>query len=160
MASLKEEICSAVKETLKTELSLALCDHKNISGERSIDFKSETSKRSTKSFEEFYKEREADRQKVFNPAKRKKKDPSSLSVSTKNASKKVVEVEIKVGLATWSSSDGDFKPRRGKTHVVKVKSNAVRDDIISEAVKKHASFDQTFDSIPPYVLVYPDFREV
>ena len=43
---------------------------------------------------------------------------------------------------------------------MKVKSNAVRDDIIAEAVKKHASFDQSFDSIPPYVLVYPDFREV
>ena len=68
-----------------------------------------------------------------------------------------MDVEIKVGLATWSPSDGGFKPRRGKTQVVKVKSNTVKDDIISEAVKKHASFDQSFDSIPPYVLVYPDF---
>ena len=88
MASLKEEICSAVKETLKTELSRALSDHKNMSGERSVYFKTETSKRSTKSFEEFYKEREADRQKGFIPAKRKKKDPSSTSTSTKNASKR------------------------------------------------------------------------
>ena len=49
-------------------------------------------------------------------------------------------MEVKVGLATWSASEGGFKARRGKTHVVKVKSNAVRDDIIAEAVKKHASF--------------------
>ena len=157
--SLKEEIRSAIKETLKEELSRALSEHKNTAEEQANDCKAGTSKR-TKSFEEFYKEREADRQKGFKPGKRKKKDPSSASTAPTNASKKVVDVEVKVGLATWSASEGGFKARRGKTHVVKVKSNAVRDDIIVEAVKKHASFDQSFDSIPPYVLVYPDFREV
>ena len=158
-SSLKEEIRSAVKETLKEELSRAFSERKSTVEERTNDCKAETSKR-TKSFEEFYKEREADRQKGFKPGKRKKKDPSSAYTATTNASKKVVDVEVKVGLATWSASEGSFKARRGKTHVVKVKSNAVRDDIIAEAVKKHASFDQSFDSIPPYVLVYPDFREV
>ena len=142
-SSLKEEIRSAVKETLKEELSRALSEHTSTAEEQTNDCKAETSKR-TKSFEEFYKEREADRQKEFKPGKRKKKDPSSAYTATTNASKKVVDVEVKVGLATWSASEGGFKARRGKTHVVKVKSNAVRDDIIAEAVKKHASFDQSF----------------
>ena len=56
-----------------------------------------------------------------------------------------------MGLATWSASEGGFKARREKTHVVKVKSNAVRDNIVAEALKEHASFDQSFDSIPSYV---------
>ena len=32
---------------------------------------------------------------------------------------------------------------------MKVKSNAGRDDIIAEALKEHASFDHSFDSISP-----------
>ena len=38
-------------------------------------------------------------------------------------------MEVKVGLATWSGSEGSFKAPCGKTHV-KVKSNAVRDNIV------------------------------
>ena len=38
----------------------------------------------------------------------KKKDPSSAFTATTNASKKVVDVEVKVGLATWSASEGGF----------------------------------------------------
>lgn len=158
MASLKDEIRSAVKETLKEELSRALGEHKGSVKEHSSDRNAGTSRKKTLSFEEFYKEREAERQKGFQPAKRKKKEPSSTSKSGTNASKKVTDVEIKVGLATWN--DDAFKSRRGKTHTVKVKSNAVLEDVIAEAVRKHASFDQSFDNIPPYVLLYPDFREV
>ena len=53
-SSLKEEIPSAVKETLKEELSRALSEHKN-TVEPTNDCKAGTSKR-TKSFEEFCKE--------------------------------------------------------------------------------------------------------
>ena len=85
-ASLKEEIRSAVKETLK-ELSHTLSEHKNTVEEQANDCKVGTLKR-TKSFEEFYKEREVDRQKGFKPGKKKEKDPSSASTATTNALKK------------------------------------------------------------------------
>ena len=86
-ASLKDEIRSAVKETLKEELSRTLSEHKNTVEEQANDCKVGTLKR-TKSFEEFYKEREVDRQKGFKPGKRKEKDPSSASTATTNALKK------------------------------------------------------------------------
>ena len=70
-SSLKKQIRSAVKETLKEELTRALSEHKNTAEEQANDCKAGTSKR-TKSLEEFYKEREADRQKGFKPGKRKK----------------------------------------------------------------------------------------
>ena len=82
----KEEIRSAVKETLKEELSRALSEYKNTAEERTNDSKAGTSKR-TKSFEEFYKERVVNRQKGFKPGKGKKKDPSSASTTTTNSSK-------------------------------------------------------------------------
>ena len=71
-SSLKEEIRSAVKETLKEELSRALSEHKNTAEKQANDCKAGTSKR-TKSFEEFYKEREADRQKGSNQEKERRK---------------------------------------------------------------------------------------
>ena len=58
---------------MKEELSRAFSEQKNTVEERTNDSKAGTSKR-TKSFEEFYKEREANRQKGFKPGKRKKKD--------------------------------------------------------------------------------------
>lgn len=153
MASFKETIKETLKETLREELSRAFgVENKNSNG-------GETSTQNTLTFEEFYAKREAERQKGFKPAKKKKKQSSAASsTSTTSTSKKVVDVEIKVGIACWS--DGVFKSRRGKTHIVKVKSNAARDDIIMEAVNKHASFDQNFDEMPAYVLLYPDFREI
>ena len=90
-SSLKEEVRCAVKETLKEELSRALSEHKNTVEERTNDCKAAGTSKRTKSFEEFYKEREADRQKGFKPGKRKKTDPLSASTETKNASKKVVD---------------------------------------------------------------------
>ena len=157
MASLlKEAIGSTVKETLKEELSVAFNDHKNSADGESSDCNAKQSK-TTLSFEEFYKQRESDCQKEFQP-KKKKKEPSSSSTSTSKASKKVEDVEVKVGLA--AQTDGVLKSHCGKTHTVKVKSNATREEIIEEAVKKHCSFDESFDDIPPYVLLYPDFGEV
>ena len=44
-ASLKEEIRSAVKETLKEEISRALSEHKNTVEEQANDCKAGTSKR-------------------------------------------------------------------------------------------------------------------
>ena len=64
MASLltrKEEIHSAVKKTLKEELSRDLSEHKNTVEEQTNDSKAGTCKR-TKSIEEFYTERKANRQ--------------------------------------------------------------------------------------------------
>ena len=89
----KEEIHSAVKETLKQELSRVFNEHKNTVEKWTNDSKAGTSKR-TKSFEELYKERE---QKGFKPRKRK-------NTVTTDAPKKVVDEEVKVGLATWSAS--------------------------------------------------------
>jgi len=71
---------------------------------------------------------------------------------------KVVEVEVKVGIA--SVADGVFKARRGKTHCVTVKSSADKEEITRKAVEKHSSFDQTFDGTVPYVLLFPDFSQV
>ena len=55
---------------------------------------------------------------------------------------------------------GVFKARRNKTHILKVKNDIERDELIQKAITKHANFDQSFDRVSPYVLLYPDFREV
>lgn len=71
MASLKEEIRSVVKETLREELSRAL-------GVESKDRDDgDNPPQKTLSFEQFYQKREAERQKGFNP-KRKKKEVHRL----------------------------------------------------------------------------------
>ena len=46
-----------------------------------------------------------------------------------------------------------FKARQNKTHIE-------QDELIEKAITKHANFDQVFDRVSPYVLLYPDFREV
>mgnify|MGYP002803519687 CR=1 FL=1 len=107
----------------------------------------------TLSFEDFYKMRERERQQGFKPPSKKKK-----SSSTAGEPKKVVNVDIKVGVAT--QSDAKIKMRRGKTHFVSVSSEADREEIIRKAIIKHASFDQSFDETLAYILLYPDFREV
>ena len=93
---------------------------------------------------------------MFQPAKKKLK--SSTSTNSSASAKKVVDVEIKVGVAY--NNDGIIKCRRGKTHTVKVKSNAGVEEIMQKATEKHSSFDQTFDHTATYILLYPDFKEV
>ncbi len=53
-----------------------------------------------------------------------------------------------------------FKTRRNKTHILKVKNDIERDELIEKAVIKHGNFDQSFDHVSPYVLLYPDFSQV
>ena len=109
----------------------------------------------TLSFDEFYARREEERQEGFRPPKkRKKKNPSDKVTMPA----KIVEVEVKVGIA--SAADGVCKARRGKTHFVTVKSSADKEEITRKAVEKHSSFDQAFDGTIPYVLLFPDFSQV
>lgn len=105
----------------------------------------------TLTFEEFYRRREHERRDHFQkpPKKKAKKEEKS---------KRVKNVEIRVGLA--SQSDGVVKARRGKTQTITVNSSANNKEILQKAVAKHTSFDQTFDESVEYVLLYPDFREV
>jgi len=70
-------------------------------------------------FDEFYARREEERQEGFRPPKkRKKKNPSDKVTMPA----KIVEVEVKVGIA--SVADGACKAPCGKTHFVTVKSSA------------------------------------
>ena len=96
MASfLRKEIQAAVREELS----------------RVISSTGTTVSSNTLSFDEFYARREEDRQEGFRPPKkRKKKNPSDKVM----VPAKIVEVEVKVGLA--SVADGVCKARRGKTH--------------------------------------------
>ena len=64
----------------------------------------------TLSYEDFYKMRERDHQQGSKPPSKKKKKSSS----TADEPKKVVNVDIKVGVAT--QSDGKIEMQRGKTH--------------------------------------------
>ena len=117
-------------------------------------FAEENSER-TLSFDKFYTRREEECQEGFRPPKkRKKKNPSDKVM----VPAKIVEVEVKVGLA--SVADGVCKARRGKTHLVTVKSTADKEEITRKAVEKHSSFDQAFDGTIPYVLLFPDFSQV
>ena len=113
---------------------------------------------STLSFRQFYQIREASRQDDFKPSKKQKrgKEPSSGN-GTK--AKQPKEVEIKVGLA-YVNSDGVFKTRRNKTHILKVRNDIEKDELIEKAIVKHGNIDQSFDCVSPYVLLYPDFSEV
>ena len=56
--------------------------------------------------------------------------------------------------------DGVFKIRRNKTHILKVKTDIEKEELIEKAIIKHRNFDQSFDRVSPYVLLYPEFREV
>lgn len=94
---------------------------------------------STMSFRHFYRSRQASRQEDFNPSKKK-------SSSTAKQIKKSADVQIKVGLTYMNG--GVFRTRRRKGRLIK------------KAVEKHSSFDQSSDSVSPYVLLYPDFSEV
>jgi len=163
MASfLRKEIQAAVREELSRVISstgTAASSNSNSTtptGATSTDISgSSRLAEETWSFDEFYARREEERQEGFRPPKkRKKKNPSDKGTM----SVKVVEVEVKVGIA--SVADGVFKARRGKTHCVTVKSSADKEEITRKAVEKHSSFDQTFDGTVPYVLLFPDFSEV
>ena len=107
-------------------------------------------------FEEFYQSRERQRQQGFQPRKKKKK--GNPPPSKANPPPKAKNVEVKVGLA--AQSDGVFKQRRGKTHVVALSSGASKEELVATAISKHSSFDQSFDDSILYTLLYPDFREV
>ena len=98
---------------------------------------------STLSFREFYRMREASRQDGFKPSKKQKRGKEASSGNGTKA-KQPKEVEIKVGLA-YVSSDGVFKTRRNKTHILKVKNDIERDELIKMAIVKHGNFDQSFD---------------
>lgn len=108
------------------------------------------------SFEEFYRSRETQRQQGFKPPKKKLK--GNPPAKTTSALKKTKTVEVRVGIA--AQSDGVFKLRRGKTHVITVNSSASREELVQKAITKHSSFDQSFDDSVRYMLLYPDFREV
>jgi hypothetical protein len=113
------------------------------------------SQSSTLSFRDFYRIREASRQDDFKPKKKKKSGNDSSASGAK--SKQPKEVEIKVGMAYI---DGVFKTRRNKTHIFKVKTDIEKEELIEKAIIKHGNFDQSFDRVSPYVLLYPDFSEV
>ena len=131
---------SELRKIIKEEISLALKSTEKSSQEES----------GTLSFDEFYKAREDSRQSGFQPKAKKKK-----SVQTPRSS---VEVEVKVCLAYHK--DGKTKARRGKVQIIKVSSEAGRDDFLKKSVEKHAQFDQTFDDSVTYSLLYPDFSPV
>ena len=157
MASfLRQEIKDAVKE----EISRVLSTGEERSTGSDLPSSSRTEKQSkrelTLTFEEFYSLREEERQEGFKPPKKKKKQSQANKSSV--PSSKVVDVEVKVGVA--SQVDGIFKGRRGKTHFVSVKTTADKDDITKKAVAKHSSFDQNFDGTISYLLLFPDFSEV
>ena len=69
------------------------------------------------------------------------------ALATGTKTKQPKEVEIKVGLAYVN--DGVFKARRNKTHILKVKNDIERDELIEKAITKHANFDQSFDRVTP-----------
>ena len=43
---------------------------------------------------------------------------------------------------------------------MKVKTDIEKEELIEKAIIKHGNFDQSFDRVSPYVLLYPDFSEV
>ena len=110
--------------------------------------------RSTLSFRDFYRIREASRQEDFKLTKKKKRGNEALASGAKLKQPK--EVEIKVDMAYVI--DGVFKIRRNKTHILKVKTDIEKEELIEKAIIKHSNFDQSFDRVSPYVLLYPDLR--
>ncbi|CAB4014342.1 G2 M phase-specific E3 ubiquitin- ligase [Paramuricea clavata] len=171
----KEDIRNTIQQTVREELSKVLPSNKD-TGEcsssetsqstpttstTSATPNSETScqsrgQSSTLSFRDFYRIREASRQEDFKPTKKKKRGNEASASGAK--SKQPKEVEIKVGMAYVI--DGVFKIRRNKTHILKVKTDIEKEELIEKAIIKHGNFDQSFDRVSPYVLLYPDFSEV
>ena len=45
-------------------------------------------------------------------------------------------------------------------HIFKVKTDIEKEELIEKAIIKHGNFDQSFDRVSPYVLLYPDFSDV
>ena len=90
-----------------------------------------------------YRIREASRREDFKLTKKQKRGNEALATETKIKQPK--EVEIKVGLAYVN--DGVFKARQNKTHILKVKNDIERDELIEKAFTKHANFDQSFDRV-------------
>jgi DNA mismatch repair ATPase MutL len=170
----KEDIRNTIQQTVREELSKVLPSNKDTdecsssetsqstptTSTTSATPNSETScqsrsQSSTLSFRDFYRIREASRQDDFKPKKKKKSGNDSSASGAK--SKQPKEVEIKVGMAYI---DGVFKTRRNKTHIFKVKTDIEKEELIEKAIIKHGNFDQSFDRVSPYVLLYPDFSEV
>ena len=174
----KEDIRNTIQQTVREELSKVLSSNKD-TGECSSSETSQNTRTtsttsttpnsrtscqpshspghsSTLSFRDFYRIREASRQEDFKPTKKKKRGNEASGSGAK--SKQPKKVEIKVGMAYVI--DGVFKTRRNKTHILKVKNDIERKELIEKAIIKHGSFDQSFDRVSPYVLLYPDFSEV
>ena len=179
---LRNDIRNTIQQTVREELSKVLANNKQ--GDES-DRASETAQStatspstsstnttpvsqpstsqsrgqsSTLSFRQFYQIRETSRQDDFKPSKKQKRGKEASSGNGTKA-KQPKEVEIKVGLA-YVNSDGVFKTRRNKTHILKVRNDIEKDELIEKAIVKHGNFDQSFDYVSPYVLLYPDFSEV
>ena len=159
-AAVREELSRVISGTGTTASSNSITPGPTTSTDHSVSsvstsrFAEENSER-TLLFDKFYARREEERQEGFRPPKKwKKKNPSDkLTMPAK-----IVEVEVKVGIA--SAADGVCKARHGKTHFVTVKSSGDKEEITWKAVEKHSSFDQAFDGTIPYVLLFPDFSQV
>ena len=153
----KEDIRNTIQQTVREELSKVLPSNKD-TGECSSSETSQStpttsttsatpnsetscqsrSQSSTLSFPDFYRIREASRQEDFKPTK-KKKSGNDASASGAN-SKQPKEVEIKVGMAYVI--DGVFKTRRNKTHILKVKTDIEKEELIEKAIIKVTSHDE------------------
>ncbi|PFX21223.1 hypothetical protein AWC38_SpisGene14304 [Stylophora pistillata] len=168
MASfLRKEIQAAVREELSRVISstgtTANSNSMNPTPETSTDlsrssvstsrFAEENSER-TLSFDEFYTRREEERQEGFRPPKkRKKKNPSDKATM----SAKIVEVEVKVGIA--SAADGvytnnldDFHLKCAIDQILSTQEAPGYDAVqpIKEVQPKslEEAFEQTLDGFP------------
>lgn len=112
----------------------------------------------TLSFEEFYEQWEEDRQSGFKPPRKKMRGSHSWHSKGKKSTQTSANVEIKVGLA--AQKDRVIKFRHGKTQIITVNFLANKEERMQKAKAKHARFDQLFDDMFQYSLLYPDFWEV
>ena len=91
---------------------------------------------------------------VLSPPEENEREPF-MTFQRQEVDTATANVEIKVGLA--AQKDGVIKLRRGKTQIITVNFLANKEERMQKAKAKHASFDQLFDDMLQYSLLYPDF---
>ena len=142
------------------------CGEKVPSAERTPKAEAETTNKAL-TLDEFSKLKGSERSRHFS-SKRKlgsEGDSSGMTTSTKkpgkcvgqSASKRLVTVQVGI---MRRDDFGNLKCVRASRLPVKIDMSVDADTLKTEAIQKHASYDQAFCALEDYHLLYPDGKEV